>query len=210
MKRKSKPPPGEGDPRVAYFDDQAVSWDDDADKVARTLARLSEMKEPLALRAGEDLLEVGCGTGQITPWLCSAVSPGRVVAVDFAPSMLAKARAKDIPAEFRLLDVCSEILPARSFDVVLCFHSFPHFRDQRSALRNLAAALKPAGRLLVVHLAGSEQINAMHTGFGGAVGGDHLPARDVWPELLASAGLSLEEIVDRPDLFFLRAVGQAS
>jgi len=159
----------------------------------------------LGFRGGQDVLEVGCGTGQITGWLAGQVAPGRVVGIDFSAQMLARAQAKSLPAEFRLLDICSAPAGEAAFDVAFCFHCFPHFRDQPAALANLAASLRPGGRLIVMHLAGSQQVNAMHSGFGGAVGQDHLPATERWPSLLGGAGFELIGLIDREDLFLLRA-----
>ena len=206
MKKSEKGITGGADPRVAYFDGLASGWDGDAARIEQTIVRLEQSRALLGLRAGENLLEVGCGTGQITGWLCSAVAPGRALGIDFSEEMLARARAKKLRAEFRLADICAEAPEEKAFDVALCFHSFPHFRDQRVALQNLGRSRKPGGRLIVMHLAGSEQINAMHTGFGGAVGHDHLPAQAAWAEMLAQAGLRVDERIDRADLFFLRAV----
>ena len=155
------------DPRIAFFDRQADTWD--AEQPQALIARLESLRRLLALRPGERLLEVGCGTGNITRWLQRQVSPGRVTAIDFSPRMLEKARRKGIDAEFVHLDICCERPEREVYDIILCFHSFPHFRDQRAALRNLAYALRPTGRMVVVHLAGSAQINAFHAGLGGAV-----------------------------------------
>lgn len=196
------------DPRIAFFDHHAGMWDDDAPAIESNIRRLEELRGMMGMSAGVDLLEIGCGTGQITPWLCEAVAPGRVVAVDFSQAMLDRARDKDIPADFRLLDICND-RPEGEFDVALCFHSFPHFRDQAGALANISAALKPGGSLVVMHLAGSGAINAFHSGVGGAVAGDHLPGKHLWPDLLTQAGLKLIELIDRDDLFFLRAVGSS-
>ncbi len=196
------------DPRVAFFNRHAGSWDDDGPAIDSNLRRLEELRGMMGLRSGMDLLEVGCGTGQITPWLCSTVAPGRVAAVDFSEVMLAAARPKGIDADFRLLDICDE-RPIGEFDVALCFHSFPHFRDQAGALTNIVAALKPGGMLIVMHLAGSKAINAFHSGVGGAVGGDLLPEKHHWPDLLAGAGLKLDKLIDRDDLFVLRAASSS-
>lgn len=193
------------DPRRHYFEELAPRWDVDGQDPGGTVARLEELADQLQLQPGMDLLEVGCGTGQITGWLAARVAPGKVVAVDFAEAMLAQARRKQLAAEFRRADVCCDPLGQRCFDVALCFHSFPHFRDQAAALRNLASALRPDGRLMVMHLAGSEQINAFHDEVGGAVSGDHLPSRTDWECLLAQAGLQIRQLLDHDDLFLLVA-----
>ncbi|MCD6377325.1 MAG: methyltransferase domain-containing protein [Planctomycetes bacterium] len=193
------------DPRIEFFDSQASHWDDDIAEIERTLRRVDELLDLLRLHKGQDVLEVGCGTGQITGWLSSVVAPGEVVAIDFSQKMLSRAREKGIKAKFVHLDICCD-KPEGVFDVALCFHSFPHFRDKESALKNISASLKPAGSLIVLHLASSEQINSFHKGVGDAVGEDFLPQQDDWDRLLSVAGLELDTYIDKDDLFFLRAV----
>jgi len=191
------------DPRIAFFDGHAPTWDQSGPNPAVTLHRLDELAHRLGLQPGQDLLEVGCGTGQITAWLADRVKPGRVTAVDFSPGMLAQARARGVDADFELRDICLPAPASKRFDVVLCFHSFPHFRSQAEALKQIATLLKPAGRLLVVHLAGSAQLNAFHHKVGGPVGHDHLPPSGRWTSLLAPAGLQILEAADQDDLFLL-------
>jgi SAM-dependent methyltransferase len=193
------------DPRIAFFDHHAPTWDQTGPDPASTLRRLQELNGQLGLRAGLDVLEVGCGTGQITRWLADLVKPGKVVAADFSPAMLAQARERGLDADFVLMDICGEGAVQRQFDVVLCFHSFPHFRDPAAALRQIARHLKPGGQLMVLHLVGSAQLNAFHHKVGGPVGHDRLPPASQWPELLRPAGLRFTEAVDREDLFLLKA-----
>jgi len=194
------------DPRIAFFDALAKDWDDEEPTSQTMTARLSRHKDKLGLAPGQDLLEVGCGTGKTTAWLGRQVAPGRVTAIDFSPAMIARARAKGIDAEFLCRDVYSGHLGQDRYDVVFCFHSFPHFRDQAAALVNLSRALKPAGRLVVMHLAGSEQINRFHAGIEGPVRGDALPQGDAWAPLLDDADLTKVRLIDREELFFLEAV----
>jgi SAM-dependent methyltransferase len=122
-------------------------------------------------------------------------------------------------ADFRLWDVCaaSARLPASDpghpggqelhrFDVVWCFHVFPHLRDQAGALRRMASWLAPGGQFVVLHLAGSAALNAFHHQVGGAVGDDRLPALPEFEAMLEPAGLRRIRGEDRDDLFLLRAV----
>ncbi len=197
------------DARRAYFDHLADAWDAEEPSAEAMAWRLSRHADLLRLAPGEALLEVGCGTGKTTPWLAEQVAPGRVMGVDFAPRMIAHAEAKGIEADFACVDVCSDALGSERYDVVLCFHSFPHFRDQPAALRTFAKALKPAGRLIVMHLAGSDHINEFHAGLEGPVRGDILPVGRQWEPLLEAAGFRLGSLIDREDLFYVEATRRA-
>lgn len=196
---------GGADPRIAFFDRHAPTWDTQGPDPVATLRRLRELNGRVGLRPGQDLLEVGCGTGQITGWLLDTVKPGRVVAVDFSTAMLEQARQRGLAAEFRSVDICREQPMAERFDVVLCFHSFPHFRNPTAALRQMARLLQPDGQLIVLHLVGSTKLNAFHHQVGGPVAHDHLSPTAEWPALLQPAGLRLISAEDREDLFLVKA-----
>ena len=193
------------DPRIAFFNHHAHRWDHDADHQARILKRLDGLREQIGLKPGQAVLEIGCGTGMITAWLAPWVRPGRVVAVDFSPAMLAEAKAKDIAAEFRLMDICAEYPPGECFDLAFCFQAFPHFREPPAALARIAHALKPGGRLVVLHLVSRHHINSFHRDVGGAVKEDLLPSAEDWPALLKNTGLGVSKYEDRPDLFLVEA-----
>lgn len=193
----------EQDPRIAFFDRQAATWDSEEPPISQTLTRLQELRPMLGLQPGQDVLEVGCGTGRVTAWLVGCVRPGHVTAIDFSPAMLARARARGLEADFRCVDVCRDDLGSGQYDVVFCKDAFPHFRDQTAALRRLGGVLKPAGRLVVLHLDSWRNINAFHDHVGPPVAGDHLPDPETWRKLLRDADLQIGELIDRNDLFCL-------
>ena len=193
------------DPRIVFFDRLAPVWDTECSNPAATLQRLEALNGDLGLAAGQDVLELGCGTGQITGFLANKARPGRVVAADFSPAMLDQARLRGIDAEFRQLDICLEGPVEDSFDLVLCFNAFPHFRDKPAALRQIGRFLKPSGCLTVLHLAGSAKLNAFHSGLREPVCHDLLPEQREWTSLLHEAGLCLSSFVDKDDLFLLKA-----
>jgi SAM-dependent methyltransferase len=203
-----EPPMTEADPRIAFFDAHAPNWDTDGPPITETIARLTVIRQRLGLDPGRDVAEIGCGTGQVTGWLADAVRPGRVTAVDFAPGMLTRARRRGVQADFLALDVCAQPLPRAAYDIVLCLNVFPHFRDPGAALANFAAALRPTGRLVILHLASWRDINAFHAGVDGIVSTDLLPEPTAWPALLATANLHMLEIDDAPDLFLVTAQPQ--
>jgi SAM-dependent methyltransferase len=197
------------DPRVDFFDHHAPAWDSYGPPQETTLARLELLRPSLGLGPGQDVLEVGCGTGQTTGWLAHAVAPGRVTAVDFSPRMLEQARTRSVAATFRCADVCTDDLGAACFDAAFCLHVAPHFRDRAAAVRNLSRALRPGGRLIVLHLIGRQAVNHIHAHAGGPVAGDSLPAPTVWRELWRATALQEVLAIDQDDLFLMIAAKAA-
>ncbi|WP_406967679.1 MULTISPECIES: class I SAM-dependent DNA methyltransferase [unclassified Nocardiopsis] len=92
------------------------------------------------------LLDVGCGTGAhlaaFTEWFDD------VAGLDLSESMIAAARAKNLPATLHLGDMCDFSL-GRTFDVITCmFGSIGHPESVRAltdALRCFARHLEPGG-----------------------------------------------------------------
>lgn len=102
------------------------------------------------LRAGQTLLDVGCGPGTITLDLARAIAPGRVVGVDRVEEPLAKARAtaaeRDVPsATFAVGDVYALDWPDRTFDVVHAHQLLQHLSDPVAALAEMRRVCRTGG-----------------------------------------------------------------
>ena len=103
---------------------------------------LLELLEP---RAGERILDVGCGTGQLTAEI--ARSGASVVGLDNSPEMLSEAR-KNFPAcTFEQADATSFRL-TEPFDAVFSNAALHWVKDQGAVAASVARALKPGGRFV--------------------------------------------------------------
>lgn len=198
----------DSDPRRAFFDRLAPTWEEEGPPIPTMLERLEGLRDELPLRSGARLLEVGGGTGGITNWLADAVAPGPVTSVDFSPAMISAARQRGARSELVCADVCAGLPWDNAFDVAWCMHVFPHFRDQPTALHHLAASLAPGGTLVILHLDSWANINAFHAQLEGVVSTDLLPEPSQWDAMLVQAGLRPQQLVDRDDLLLVTAVKQ--
>ena len=107
------------------------------------------------LRAGMDLLDVGCGPASITADLAARVAPGRVVALDAAAGALEAARATlrerglSEQVEVTSGDVMALPFEDASFDVVHAHQVLQHLADPVGALAEMRRLTRPGGIVAV-------------------------------------------------------------
>lgn len=184
--------------RQVFFDSIADQWDGWMDMTWIT-SRLEEGLTRFGLGADEAVLDVGCGTGNLTRVLLGRLSErGRVIAVDLSPRMLELARAKndDPRVEFRQTHACELPLADRSIDRAICFSVWPHIDAPETVALEIRRVLKTDGWMHIWHIDSRETINQVHAEAGEAVRGDVLvPAKDL-AVLVCDAGFSVEEVAD--------------
>src|SRR5262245_10243520 len=126
-----------------------------------THGRERELREAIirlaGLENGDDVLDIGCGTGTLAIAATRHVgTAGAVTGLDASPSMVARAKRKagkaGAPAMFQVAVAENLPFPDRRFDVVfstLMLHHLPRKTRQQCA-REIERVLKAGGRVVAV------------------------------------------------------------
>jgi len=170
-----------------------LEWIFDGCLLHGNLRKLRERTaDAAALCAGDQVLDVGCGTGTLALIAQARVGPnGRVVGIDPGPEQVARARAKAahrrLPAAFQVGAVERLPFADQTFDIALSTIMLHHLPPdlRRQGLAEIARVLKPAGRLVVADFREPSSGKSASTQSGLRHGG----VRDL-PELVGAAGMT--------------------
>ena len=105
----------------------------------------SKILEILAAQPGESILDLGCGTGQLTAQI--AATGAKVVGLDAADSAIAQCRQNYPQIEFRVADGANFTVE-RSFDAVFSNAALHWIHPPAAAVKCIYKALKPGGRFV--------------------------------------------------------------
>jgi trans-aconitate methyltransferase len=104
--------------------------------------KLIELLQP---REGERILDIGCGTGQLTAEI--AASGAHVVGLDSSPEMLGQARQNYPHLKFALADA-TDFRFEEPFDAVFSNAALHWVKDAEASVKCITAALRPGGRFV--------------------------------------------------------------
>ncbi|WP_328557011.1 class I SAM-dependent methyltransferase [Streptomyces sp. NBC_00358] len=186
-----------------FFSHRAADWDsrfpDDGPAYAAAVARMR-------LRAGDRVLDAGCGTGRALPPLRAAVgAAGVVIGADLTPAMLeaAAGAGRDRDGQLLLADVTGLPLRARSLDAVFAAGLVAHLPNPAENLGELARVVRPGGTLALFHPIGRAALAARQ---GRRITPDDLRAEANLGPLLAGSGWDMTSYVDEDARFLALAV----
>lgn len=171
------------------------------DEIDRRFAPITSRCVELArLQAGDEVLDLGTGTGAVAIEAARRLGPsGSVLGVDISPEMLrlAEARAHALRLDnIRLAEGRAEEIPAasESFDVLIACLSFMYVIDRGAAARECSRVLRPGGRFVAAVWAGPEQADIVRFQQAAGAFAPPPPLAGVGPGALADPTEFLEQL----------------
>jgi SAM-dependent methyltransferase len=153
--------------------------------------------EWLAPKAGEYILDLGCGDGQLTERIAASV-----IGIDASAAMVEAARGRGLAADVGN----AEALPymSKTFDAVFSNAALHWVRDQGAMMAQVRRVLKPGGRF-VAEMGGHGNIAAIRValmavlerhGLSGLEDGvNYYPTPEGYSTQLAAHGFTVEQIL---------------
>ena len=103
------------------------------------------------IKAGERILDVGCGSGSTSFAFARATGPtGHVTGIDISVPMLARAREvapQGVPVEFVLADATVHAFASEAFDLLASRFGVMFFADPALSFANMRRGMRRSGRL---------------------------------------------------------------
>lgn len=112
-------------------------------------------RERLGLGAGDHVLDVGCGPGDVLSTLAAIVGPnGRAVGIDASEHMVSaagtRAERDGVAVELELGDAAALRFEDATFTAVRCERTLQWVADPSAAVREFARVTRPGGRVCVI------------------------------------------------------------
>jgi demethylmenaquinone methyltransferase/2-methoxy-6-polyprenyl-1,4-benzoquinol methylase len=190
-----------------YFNSIASKWDSWEDLESLKVQFDNGLKR-FGLRPDEHVLDVGCGTGNLTAAILrQLLQAGRITAVDISSRMIEIAQTK--VNDSRVQWICDSVEHMTTFesafDRVICYSVWPHLMNSGIVARLIQSMLKPGGELHIWHLKSREAINKTHAGASEVIS-NHLliPASQI-AALLEQSGFIIEEMQDDDSGYLISA-----
>ena len=187
-----------------FFDKIADKWDDN--EILSTPEKINEILDLLDLKKGQNILDLGTGTGVLLPYIAQRIGEeGSITAVDFSEGMLNQAKKKFshiLPTPLFLnIDFENETIPGE-FDHIILYCVYPHLHSPIDTLKWLQKVnLKKNGVITVAFPCGPEFINNIHKERKSE--SDLLPSADELSKFFTDNNLQAHVIANSKDKYII-------
>jgi len=186
-----------------YFNNRAKDWDITC---VHDHEKIDYIIQLIDIKPSDIILDVGTGTGVLIPHILKRFDQmGHVFGIDVSEKMLEVAKSKYHGDQITYYhnDVF-EITHENTFDIIICYSMFPHFKDRKlEAIEHMSKLLKKNGKLCIAHSQSRDDINQLHLKIGEEVKNDRLPEMSILKEEFEKCGLQLNHVLDDDAFFFI-------
>lgn len=121
---------------------------DTRDERSASIALMDELLSRIPTRSGR-LLDIACGTGATTRYVCRYWNPHATVGINISRRQLAIAPADSLCGDFAVMDAVSPAFRDHSFQTIICVEAAFHFNSREAFLRSALRLLTTRGVLAV-------------------------------------------------------------
>jgi SAM-dependent methyltransferase len=134
---------------------QMDGWPSSMDYDAELRLHNEVLRRAYGIRRQDRVLDIGCGAGQTTREAARMAAAGNALGVDLSAQIIDRARqlahAEGLRnVTFEQADVQVHQFPSERFDVAISRFGTMFFHDPLAAFANVARALRPTGRLVMM------------------------------------------------------------
>jgi trans-aconitate 2-methyltransferase len=108
-----------------------------------------DLMDLVKVREGLKVIDLGCGTGELTRRLADALPDSEIVGIDNSPQMLAKARDQERPGLRFELAAIEDLRGEAEWDLVFSHAALHWVEDHPTLIPRMLALVKPGGQLAV-------------------------------------------------------------
>ncbi|WP_183192759.1 class I SAM-dependent methyltransferase [Brevibacillus nitrificans] len=159
----------------------ATHYDEKMNFVSHYGRGLIDWLQPVS---GESILDIGCGTGDLTAQL--AESGAQVDGTDFSPAMIEAARTKYPGLSFQIADAHT-FRSSKQYDAVFSNAALHWMKRPESVVESVWLALKPGGRF-VAEFGGKDNCKQVTDALHTALGARGISSDDRFPWYFPSIG----------------------
>lgn len=137
-------------------------------KMAAPRFRRATILRLLGQRPAGNVVDLGCGGGQLLCEIGRRYPHSRLTGVDLSPELIARNRLELPHLEWRAADLCEPEGPpaelCQRFDTIIATELIEHVEDPLQFLKNAARMARPNGRLLLSTQSGPLRCTERHAG----------------------------------------------
>lgn len=125
----------------------------------------NKIKEDNDKEGQKEVLDLGCGPGELIDLLESTYKNFNITGVDFSQEMLNRSKARNSRSNHINLDVSDLDRLQEKFDMIICTHSLPYYKNIEKVVIDLDRLLEDNGQIYIAFASGDSLYDKLALSF---------------------------------------------